>query len=120
MKKIEANDLETKPPDLVAENIAKLKALFPELVTEGQDGATVNVDVLKHEKSPPLPNAAYKALIVNGAEHWRLPKEYVAELKTDRGGGVIPKGRTRLAEADLPIAEVSKRGGGGAQVVLYL
>jgi adenine-specific DNA-methyltransferase len=47
MKKIEANDPETKSSDLVSENVAKLKALFPELVTEGPDGASVNVDVLK-------------------------------------------------------------------------
>lgn len=43
MKKLTANDAETKSPDHVAENLAKLKALFPELVTE--DG--VNVDALK-------------------------------------------------------------------------
>jgi adenine-specific DNA-methyltransferase len=43
MKPLTANDAETKSPDHVAENLAKLKALFPELVTE--DG--VNVDVLK-------------------------------------------------------------------------
>jgi adenine-specific DNA-methyltransferase len=30
-----------------AENIARLKALFPELVMEGKQGASVNVDVLK-------------------------------------------------------------------------
>jgi adenine-specific DNA-methyltransferase len=47
MKKLTANDPETKSIDLVAENIARLKALFPELVTEGPDGAAVNVDVLK-------------------------------------------------------------------------
>jgi len=47
MKKLTANDPETKSPDLVAENIERLKALFPELVTEGPDGAAVNVDVLK-------------------------------------------------------------------------
>jgi adenine-specific DNA-methyltransferase len=47
MNKIEVNDPETKSSDLVAENIAKLKALFPELVTEGLEGASVNVDVLK-------------------------------------------------------------------------
>ena len=43
MKPLTANDAETKSPDHVAENLAKLKALFPEVVTE--DG--VNVDVLK-------------------------------------------------------------------------
>jgi adenine-specific DNA-methyltransferase len=47
LKKLTANDPETKSPDLVAENIERLKALFPELVTEGPDGAAVNVDVLK-------------------------------------------------------------------------
>ena len=33
--------------DLITENIERLKALFPELVTEGPQGVTVNVDVLK-------------------------------------------------------------------------
>jgi adenine-specific DNA-methyltransferase len=47
MKKLTAADRETKSPDLVAENLERLKALFPELVTEGPDGAAVNVDVLK-------------------------------------------------------------------------
>ena len=47
MKKLTPQDPETKSPDLVAENIARLKALFPELVTEGPEGASVNVDVLK-------------------------------------------------------------------------
>ena len=47
MNTINSNDPETKSPDLVAENIARLKALFPEIVTEGPDGAAVNVDVLK-------------------------------------------------------------------------
>ncbi len=43
MKPLTAKDSETKSPDLAAENLAKLKALFPEVVTE--DG--VNVDTLK-------------------------------------------------------------------------
>ena len=47
MKKLTANDPETKSPNLVAENVARLKALFPELVTEGPEGVTVNVDALK-------------------------------------------------------------------------
>lgn len=47
IKKLTAADPETKSPDLVAENLAKLKALFPELVTEGPDGVAVNLDVLK-------------------------------------------------------------------------
>jgi adenine-specific DNA-methyltransferase len=47
MKKLGPDDPLTHSPDLVAENIARLKALFPELVTEGPQGAAVNVDVLK-------------------------------------------------------------------------
>ena len=47
MKKLTAADPETKSPDLVAENLAALQALFPELVTEGPDGVAVNLDVLK-------------------------------------------------------------------------
>src|SRR6266704_953133 len=47
MKKLTDRDPETKSPDLVAQNLAQLKALFPELVTEGKDGVAVNLDVLK-------------------------------------------------------------------------
>jgi adenine-specific DNA-methyltransferase len=47
MQKLGPNDPLTRSPDLVAENIAQLKALFPELVTEGPNGGAVNVDVLK-------------------------------------------------------------------------
>ncbi|MBI5837659.1 MAG: site-specific DNA-methyltransferase [Candidatus Eisenbacteria bacterium] len=47
MQKLTAADPETKSPDFAAENLAALRALFPELVTEGPDGAAVNLDVLK-------------------------------------------------------------------------
>lgn len=47
MKKLTAADPETKSPDVQAENLAALRALFPELVTEGPDGVAVNLDVLK-------------------------------------------------------------------------
>jgi len=46
MKKLTATDPETRSADPVTENIERLKALFPELITEGPDGAAVNVDVL--------------------------------------------------------------------------
>ena len=36
MKKLTANDPETRSPDVVAENIEHLKALFPEAFTEGK------------------------------------------------------------------------------------
>jgi adenine-specific DNA-methyltransferase len=47
MKKTTAADSETKSPDLATENLERLKALFPELVTEGPNGTAVNLDVLK-------------------------------------------------------------------------
>lgn len=47
MKRLTADAPETQSSDLVAENIERLKALFPEMVTEGPGGAAVNVDVLK-------------------------------------------------------------------------
>lgn len=47
MKKLTAGDPETRSPDLVAENVERLKELFPELVTEGPNGISINVDVLK-------------------------------------------------------------------------
>ena len=43
MKKIEAGAPETESANLMADNLARLKALFPELVSEGR----INVDVLK-------------------------------------------------------------------------
>lgn len=47
MKPLTATDPETKSPDVAAANLAALRALFPELVTEGPDGVAVNLDVLK-------------------------------------------------------------------------
>ena len=47
MQKIEANSPEAQSADLLAGNIAQLKALFPELITEGTSGPAINVDVLK-------------------------------------------------------------------------
>lgn len=47
MQKIEANSPEAQSADLLAGNLAQLKALFPELITEGASGPAINVDVLK-------------------------------------------------------------------------
>lgn len=47
MEKITAASPEAQSADLVAGNIEQLKALFPELITEGPNGMAVNVDVLK-------------------------------------------------------------------------
>lgn len=47
MQKLTAADPEAHSPDLMAENLAALRTLFPELITEGPEGVAVNVDVLK-------------------------------------------------------------------------
>jgi adenine-specific DNA-methyltransferase len=47
MEKLTKDDPETRSADLIAENIERLKELFPDIVTEGPGGAAVNVDVLK-------------------------------------------------------------------------
>jgi len=47
MQKLTAAAPETHSPELVAENLAALQALFPELITEGPDGVALNIDVLK-------------------------------------------------------------------------
>lgn len=47
MHKLTAQDTETQSADLKAENIAQLKALFPELLTQSANGVAINVDVLK-------------------------------------------------------------------------
>lgn len=47
MQKISATSSEAHSADLVANNIDKLNQMFPELVTEGPDGAALNIDVLK-------------------------------------------------------------------------
>lgn len=47
MQKIEANSPEAQSADILAGNLAQLKTLFPELITEGASGPAINVDVLK-------------------------------------------------------------------------
>lgn len=47
MNKLTAASPQAQSADLVAGNIDQLKALFPDLITEGPNGKAVNVDVLK-------------------------------------------------------------------------
>ncbi|HYD46726.1 MAG TPA: hypothetical protein VEB21_00170, partial [Terriglobales bacterium] len=47
IRKIKPGDPETRSADIAAENLAKLKQLFPGVVTEGPAGPSINVDVLK-------------------------------------------------------------------------
>ena len=47
IEKIEPGASESQSADLLADNLAQLRALFPELVTESANGLAINVDVLK-------------------------------------------------------------------------
>ncbi|MGA7776987.1 MAG: site-specific DNA-methyltransferase [Paraburkholderia sp.] len=47
MKKIDAASEQAQSVDFKAHNIATLKALFPELLTEGADGPVIDIEVLK-------------------------------------------------------------------------
>lgn len=47
MQKLTAADPESKSLSIQAENLAALRALFPELATEGSEGLSVDLDVLK-------------------------------------------------------------------------
>lgn len=47
IEKIEQGAPESQSADLLAGNLARLKALFPELVTEGARGTAINVDLAK-------------------------------------------------------------------------
>lgn len=47
IEKLEATSADAQSANLVADNITKLKTLFPELLTESVNGASINVDVLK-------------------------------------------------------------------------
>jgi adenine-specific DNA-methyltransferase len=47
MQKIEANSPEAQSANILADNLAQLRALFPELITEGTSGPAINIDVLK-------------------------------------------------------------------------
>ena len=47
MQKLTAQDTEAQSADIKAVNIAQLRTLFPELLTESANGVAINVDVLK-------------------------------------------------------------------------
>lgn len=47
IEKLEVTSAEAQSANHVADNIAKLKTLFPELLTESVNGTAINVDVLK-------------------------------------------------------------------------
>lgn len=51
------------------------------LDAEDERPLTVSAYFGDPQPNPPLPNAAYKNLILTGARHWHLPDEYVCELE---------------------------------------
>jgi AIG2-like family len=48
---------------------------------ENQRPLTVSAYFGDPQPNPPLPNAAYKNLILAGARHWHLSEEYIRELE---------------------------------------
>jgi gamma-glutamylcyclotransferase len=50
---------------------------------DGDETKPLNVEIYfgVPQENPPLPNQTYKDLIVNGAKHWELPPDYIAELE---------------------------------------
>ena len=48
---------------------------------EEQRPVTVSAYFADPQPNPPLPNAAYKNLILTGARYWHLPEEYIRELE---------------------------------------
>jgi adenine-specific DNA-methyltransferase len=47
MDRIDAASPESHSADIIADNIQRLKSLFPEIITEGPEGSSVNIDTLK-------------------------------------------------------------------------
>ena len=45
------NQVKCETPDLAKQNLEKLKALFPGVVTAGPDGVAIDVEALKQECS---------------------------------------------------------------------
>lgn len=54
---------------------------------EVQRPLTVSAYFGDPQPNPPLPNAAYKSLILAGARHWHLAEEYIRELEQIEVGG---------------------------------
>jgi len=53
------------------------------LILDGEDQRPLTVSAYFGSPQPnrPLPNAAYKSLILAGARYWHLPEEYIRKLE---------------------------------------
>ena len=49
--------------------------------TDGEQPLAVSLYFPEVQADPPLPSAAYKRLIIDGAKFWRLPEEYLRGLE---------------------------------------
>lgn len=88
MKKIEATSTEAQSADLMAENIAQIKALFPELLTESANGIAINVEVLKQLVGDASVTEAEEKYGLNWQEHLlpgRTEADILYELLLKRG-----------------------------------
>lgn len=53
---------------------------------DGHAPIEVLVYIAEKEPDPPLPNAEYKRLIIEGASHWKLPRPYLEMLEQIQAG----------------------------------
>ncbi|MBI4446898.1 MAG: gamma-glutamylcyclotransferase [Acidobacteria bacterium] len=77
--------LEARPgfcPDRRPEKCAYVRKQW-DILEDGKTDKPLNVWVYfaNRQNKPPLPNAEYKRLIVEGARHWCLPAEYIRQLE---------------------------------------
>ncbi len=72
MKRISPDAPEARSADGAAENSAKLRAIFPELVTEGREGVAGNVDVLRAHVGD--------ATVTDCDEKWRYSKDSISSI----------------------------------------
>jgi gamma-glutamylcyclotransferase len=55
--------------------------MFVTPIGDGRNLLEAWVYIAEKESCPPLPNALYKRLIVEGARHWKLPQDYIDMLE---------------------------------------
>jgi hypothetical protein len=55
--------------------------MFVDPIGDGGRPLEAWVYIAEKETYPPLPNALYKRLIVEGARHWNLPEAYIEMLE---------------------------------------
>ena len=85
--RVEAGEPLSRSADVVAANVAKLRALFPEALTEGPDGAAVDVDVLKALVGDRTVTAADEKFGLN----WHGKRAARRAALTPSGGTLRPK-----------------------------